>query len=110
MPNIFIITVMTEARDKPVAMRDGTVKVMPDQRDNRTWGWYGQLDAALDAVHRNLTDLHETVYDYAVIEETGEGVCPDIVSERWFRFSRSENGYRPCEKPADLRQVTHFAM
>lgn len=28
-----------------------------------TWGYYWDLESAIDAVHRNETDMHKTIYD-----------------------------------------------
>ena len=110
IPTIFVVTVMTEARDRPMARRDGSVHVVPNRRDSRSWGWYREAAAAVDALHRNHTDLHETIYDWAVVEEIPEGVCPDVLSERWFRFDRSAGGYRPAERPADLAGTVGFSL
>jgi prepilin-type processing-associated H-X9-DG protein len=110
MRTIFVITVITPPRDRNVAMADGSVRLVPDQRSSRAWGWYADLEKARDALARNLTDLHETIYDDAVIEEVEEGVCPEIVAEHWFRFDHAANGYVPCDKPADLANQAHFGI
>ena len=37
--------------------------------DQRTWGYYTEYEYAVTALHKNLTDLHECCYEYAVVEK-----------------------------------------
>ena len=30
------------------------------------WGYYWSRDEAVDAAHRNMTDMHEALYPYAI--------------------------------------------
>ena len=43
--------------------------------DSRCWGFFSDKNEALNVLHGNITDLWETVYDYAVLEGFYEGIC-----------------------------------
>lgn len=108
MSSIFVVTVLTAPVPRPVARSDGSVVTAPFQRDARTWGWYADRDRARDALARNLSDLHETIYRDAVIEQVSEGVPADVLSEEWFRFSPASGGYVPDGRPVDLEGKKGF--
>ena len=47
-----------------------------------SWGYYWRKEDAVRAVHRNVTDMHETIYPYTIIErlELGLSVLNRIYS------------------------------
>ena len=52
------------------------------------WGYYWDKASAVDAVHRTVTDIHETIYPYAIVE------CPKylrIILHRHIIWSHSCN-------------------
>lgn len=60
-PPIYVVTVLSRHRN--FAHRE------------RTWGWRSSLDAATSDALGNVTDMFEAgYYNFAVIEETPEGV------------------------------------
>ena len=48
------------------------------------WGYYWDKASAVDAVHRNVTDIHETIYPYAIIECLEQGLFPVPKERQWF--------------------------
>lgn len=64
---------------------------------SRCFGYYVKEEDARIALKNNNCDMHETMYDYAVIEKVEEGIHPisDIVG--WFQYNSEANSYEPIE-------------
>lgn len=76
--------------------------------NSRTWGFYKDINDAINAIHNEGLDLHESRYDYIVIESIEEGIG-NIQGEIWFAFS--QNKWVELEKkPSDFYNVFNFAM
>ena len=63
------------------------------------WGYFNDLESAIDAVHRNVTDMHETIYPYAVIERLEQGLFPAPKERLWFGWREEEWGFYEIETP-----------
>jgi hypothetical protein len=76
----------------------------------RTWGFFDNYKDADAVVRNNVTDLWETVYDYAVIEEYKTGIG-GYTFERWFyAYNIETNQYEPIDEPELLRHWCGFAL
>ena len=82
----------------------------PEYGSRRTWGYYSDYDTALQALHENWTDMWEYVYDYAVLEETGEGICPIPKSIQWFKYDNERDGYFEIEMPNGESDLVSFVL
>ena len=68
-------------------------------------GFYRNKNTAFSAVKENWGDIHETCYDFAIIEEVEEGLYP-CSTVRWiFHWIQSKQAYVQIEEPEWLR---HF--
>ena len=78
----------------------------------RTWGFYSDRSVAIKALHENWTDMHEGLYNYAVIEGYDEGIChchnPD--ETKWFKWDEEMEGYREIERPEVVDNFSDFAI
>lgn len=54
------------------------------------WGYYWNLEEAINAVHRNVTDMHETIYPYAIIERLDHGLFPIPKERHWFGWEEEK--------------------
>lgn len=63
------------------------------------WGYYWDLDTAIEAVHRNVTDMHETIYPYAIIARLDHGLFPAPKERYWFGWEKGREGFYEIEKP-----------
>lgn len=70
--------------------------------------YYSSLKAAKCILKNNTGDLHEGVYDYAVIEKMQEGLCPDVEEEYFFEFK--DGKYISIEKPSKFSNFCNFAL
>ena len=84
----------------------------PQTGATRTWGFYTKKEYALEALHNNVTDMWETIYDYAVLEPYEEGIsgyCYD--KERtWFKYDKEIDGYKEIREPIGVRHFHGFAF
>ena len=63
------------------------------------WGYYWNREDAVDAVHRNVTDMHETIYPYAIIECLEPGLFPVPKEREWFGWDEDKDGFYEIETP-----------
>lgn len=63
------------------------------------WGYYWDLESAIDAVHRNATDMHETIYPYAIIERVDQGLFPAPKERWWFGWQEEKWGFYEIDAP-----------
>lgn len=63
------------------------------------WGYYWNREDAVDAVHRNVTDMHETIYPYAIIERLEPGLFPVPKEREWFGWVEEKDGFYEIETP-----------
>jgi len=78
------------------------------EADGRTVGWYATLDKAKGTVLNNYCDIHETIYEYAVIEETPVGLYPDIQVEVWFQWKNGK--YVEIPKPEEVKDLCNWGI
>lgn len=77
---------------------------------SRTFGYYETYWEADHAVKRNTCDIHEYVYDYAVIEEIEPGIHA-IAEKRWFyKFNHDYRIYSPIEEPEEAKGFINFSI
>lgn len=75
------------------------------------WGYYWNLEDAIDALHRNVTDMHETIYPYAIIERLDHGLFPVPKARYWFAWDAEKEGFYEIEKPECASTIPdHFSM
>ena len=79
-------------------------------RDCRCCGFYTEFKDALMTVRNNVTDLWETCYNYAVIEEYYEGIGW-YTGHRWFfKYNRQKDEYESIDEPEELKHICNFAL
>lgn len=78
--------------------------------DKRTWGYYTEKETAVQALHENWTDMREYVYDIALLEKLGPGICPDCEERQWFKFDKERGGYFEIDEPEFIKRIVNFAL
>lgn len=82
----------------------------PDTGAMRCWGFYKDKDTAFQAVHENWTDLEETIYHYAVIEEYHEGISHYTRYRQFFKFDVEKGGYVEIDEPKEFEHFIGFSI
>jgi hypothetical protein len=100
IPKIFFVTTIE---------LKGVTKGLPI-RDTRTVGWFPTFNLAEYATD-NYGDIHETGYQYAVIEEIAFGFYPCPPSrEFWYEFDKEKEQYIPINKPKEFEKIVNFSI
>ena len=68
--------------------------------ENRSWGWLATEKEAKHAVAINAGDMHETTYDYVVIEKSPSGIPTVAEVVAWYKWT-GKNGpvWKRCKAP-----------
>ena len=73
-------------------------------------GWYMSKIDAFRAVEENMCDIWEHCYNYALIEETQEGLYPFVQNRWFFQFDKESKTYKQIEEPAFLKMFSGFIL
>lgn len=65
----------------------------PDIGSNRIFGYYPNKEMAIEDLHTNNTDLHEYLYNYAVIEKIPMGLYPVAEETIYFKWDEEKQGF-----------------
>ena len=71
------------------------------------WGYFWTKESAVDSVHRNMTDMHETIYPYAIIENLEPGLFPVPKERVWFCWDEDKDGFYEIETPECNNNFPH---
>ena len=81
----------------------------PNFGSTRTFGYYMDKDAALEAVKNNALDIRETIYDYMIVEEVEEGLYQPSM-KRWFFKAKDNDTFEEINEPSFLRHFVGISM
>ena len=76
----------------------------------RCWGFYEDFDSADQAVKHNATDMWETIYDYAVVEEYYAGISGYNFCRWFYKYNKETGMYDRIEEPEEVKHYASFAM
>ena len=65
----------------------------PDIGSSRTVGYYPHKEWAVEDLHLNNLDIHEDMYDYAVIEKIPMGLYPVAEETIYFKWDEEKQGF-----------------
>lgn len=87
-----------------------------DHERCRTWGWFSNFEQANKAVRENLGDMHETTYNYIIVEKHIEGIMGVAFDEKphvqWYKWKRNliDGNFKPCKVPECAGNTIGFGM
>ena len=102
MQKYYFITVMEKLEENPY--------YYVDTGCTRCWGFYTSKNTALTALHENWTDMWETIYTYAVLEEYYEGIGASTMHRQFFKYDKDEDGYFEIDEPECVKHTYDFAI
>ncbi len=87
-------------------------KTYQGHKDRRLVAWYSNLEKAIECVKNNWGDIYEGSYEWAVIEETDEGLYPHIFTEHWFRWKGTHKTgcYKKARKPYRTKGICNWGI
>ena len=65
----------------------------PDIGSSRTVGYYPHKEWAVEDLNSNNLDIHEDMYDYAVIEKIPMGLYPVAEETIYFKWDEEKQGF-----------------
>lgn len=73
-------------------------KGLQHEGSRRLLGYFKDYGYAKELIKKNNGDAHETIYDYAVIEEYEEGMYSMGKVKQWYKFNVSTGKYEELSK------------
>ena len=80
------------------------------RRSTRVWAWFSKFEDAARTIIYNETDIHETMYEYAMVEAVPEGMLPLRYQEWWWKWDNEQERYLPSSRPADYENVVSLSI
>ncbi len=80
-------------------------------KDKRCWGYTDTIKKAMEAVLKNYSDYHETMYQWMVIEENY--MAPLAFSSHniwWFHWDKKKRKYGRCETPKWAKNISNWGI
>lgn len=81
-----------------------------DTGDIRTVGYFNSYKDAVKRLHDNTCDLYEYTYNYAVIEEVGPGLYPNVTSRQLFKYDKDKDRYFEIPEPDEIKHLCNFSI
>ena len=82
----------------------------PNTGCSQCWGFYIDKDTAYKALHENWSDMEETCYEYAVVEEYHEGISGYTGFRQFFKFDLTKLGYMEIDEPEGYKHFCSFSI
>lgn len=83
---------------------------LPEFGSERLVGWYQSLADAYSSVVYNNYDIHETCYNYALIEECSEGLYEPAINKWWFKYNKEIDEYSEIKEPEFCKGFCGFTI
>lgn len=78
--------------------------------DIRCFGYFENYSDAENVLVKNTTDLHETIYNYGVIENYESGLNPLALDRVFFKYNKELDLFIQIEEPRCLEHYVNFVM
>lgn len=77
---------------------------------SRVMGYYSSFNSVSTVLKKNICDIQERLYRYAVVEKIEEGIYP-ITTGRWFyEYDEEKDGFYPIDKPKEFECYMNIAL
>ena len=106
---IFFITVFSHLKEIRKHIKTGEPIL---RRSSRVWGWFEKFEDAVEVIEKNISDIWEYYYEYAMIEEVPEGICALSRQEWWWKWEGKDidGKYIPTTRPEDFEQTVCMSI
>ncbi len=86
---MYFITGMTDIQNEKTNFGSEEAK----KHSSRCFGYHIEKEDAFEAVRKNVCDMHETMYDYIVVEYIEPGIHGMAEVAGWFKYNDETDGY-----------------
>jgi len=76
----------------------------------RTFGYFDNLEICRRALHENWCDMHEYLYEFAVVEYIEQGIHSHAKEMAWFRWDDEKEGFFEINKPECTIHYSNYAL
>lgn len=76
----------------------------------RTFGYERTFTDAKYALNTNCYDMHEYLYDYAVVEDICDGIHPHCKDRWFFKYDSEKDGFFEIDEPAEFEHYCNIAL
>lgn len=108
MKVIYAVTVFQKISHEQL-FEDPT-KYIPSFGDHRCVGWFDNFPEAKCAVENNFSNMHDNMYEYAIIESYEPGILLPETSRTLFKWNTNNSQYEPIEIPIELSKISNFGI
>lgn len=82
-----------------------------DLGSQRTFGYRETFESAKEALECNMCDMHEFLYNYAVVEKMGPYIHPDVEEIHYFEWDSERKGFfEMLEVPKEFEGFCNIAF
>lgn len=99
--NMFFITCMSKLEDDQYGPNYGAI---------RTFGYYKTFEDCDESLKCNACDMHEYLYNFAVVEKIEEGIHPLALERWWYKYDKEKGGFFPMEEPEFMKHYINIAL
>ena len=90
---ITIYTIYLCEKLEPLIYESGKDSGFNNRGSDHVAGWYTNYHDCVGALHNNATDMFDTCYHYACVEECVEGLAKPGMTKQWFKYNPKRKGY-----------------
>ncbi len=105
---IYSIMLMEKSGAETIKYDSGKDSGMPDTGTTDYPGFYYSLEDALHAMHENICDIRECVYDYGYVLRHLPGMYGNLAgsSDRiYFKWDEARKGYYEADEPELMKML-----
>jgi 8-oxo-dGTP pyrophosphatase MutT (NUDIX family) len=79
-------------------------------KDKRTFGWFPDMEQALDAIQTNAGSMEECIYTHIVLERNTAGIHGYGETLGWFLWDSPSTSWKPSTCPPSFEGVCNYAL
>lgn len=81
-----------------------------DTGAERVFGFVRSFREAKDDLNNNNCDMHEYLYNYAIVEEMKPCIHPEVINAWYFKWDEEKNGFFEIEKPKEFDHFCNISL
>lgn len=81
-----------------------------DIGDRFTCGYFDNYQECKDSLELNEFGFGEGYYNYAVVEEIGQGIYMPTKERQFFKYNKEKDKYFEIEEPETLKRFYNFSV